>query len=135
MNVSRTSDWDTFDCKTHLGTAIRPGAILQGYDLTKLNIEDLEHRKNIPDIVIVKRVYDKTKRKNRIWKLNRIDNDGVMVDEAATNEKNKKRISKAQNTASEDFENFMDDIEVNPEMQKNIRLYKNKETINKLTPA
>lgn len=58
-----------------------------------------------------------------------------MVDEAATNEKNKKRISKAQNTASEDFENFMDDIEVNPEMQKNIRLYKNKETINKLTPA
>lgn len=49
--------------------------------MTKLNIEELEHMKNIPEVIIVKRVYDKTKRKNRIWKLNRIDKEGVMVDE------------------------------------------------------
>lgn len=79
--IIKYSDWECFDTKTHLGTAIKPGAILEGYDMTKLNIEELEHMKNIPEVIIVKRVYDKTKRKNRIWKLNRIDKEGVMVDE------------------------------------------------------
>jgi len=35
--------------------------------LTKINYEEVDKLKNIPEIIIVKRVYDKNKRKNRIW--------------------------------------------------------------------
>lgn len=61
------SDWEQFQVKTHLGSAIKVGAILQGYDLTKINYEEIDKLKNIPEIIIVKRVYDKHRRKNRIW--------------------------------------------------------------------
>jgi len=45
--------------------------------------EELESLKNAPEIVLVRRIYEKAKkqRKNRIWKLRRLEIDGVMVDE------------------------------------------------------
>lgn len=46
-----------------------------------------------------------------------------MVEEAE--DRLRKKKSKALKGNDEDFEEFMDDIEVNPEIQKNIRMYKN----------
>jgi len=68
----RTSDWKEFTTKAHLGEIVREGCMVLAYDLTTLNIsEDLEVLKNLSDIIIVKRVFDK-ENKARIWKLKRL---------------------------------------------------------------
>ena len=68
----RTSDWKEFTTRAHLGETVKEGCMVLGYDLTTLNIsEDLEVLKDLSDIIIVKRVFDK-ENKARIWKLKRL---------------------------------------------------------------
>lgn len=95
LTLMRTSDWKEFNAKAHLGETVKEGCMLIGYDLTTLNYsEDLEVLKNAPDVIIVKRVFDK-ENKNRIWKLKRLAMDGVIVEENIEegNKKGKKKIN------------------------------------------
>lgn len=68
----RTSDWKEISAKAHLGEAIKEGCLVIGYDLTTLNYsEDLDYLKNAPEVIAVKRVFDK-ENKGHIWKLKRL---------------------------------------------------------------
>lgn len=81
LTLMRTSDWKEFNARAHLGESVKEGCLVIGYDLTTLNYtEDLEVYKNAPDVILVKRVFDK-ENKNRIWKLKHLAMDGVMVEE------------------------------------------------------
>ncbi|KAL4445929.1 hypothetical protein ABPG74_010921 [Tetrahymena malaccensis] len=134
LTLMRTSDWKEFHTKAHLGEIVKEGCMVLGYDLTTLNYsEDLEVLKNAPEVIIVKRIYDK-ENKGRIWKLKRLQMDGVMVEENTeeANKKNKKKIVSEQDK-EQDFEEFMDDIERDPLMREKINLYKNDEGIKKLS--
>lgn len=131
----RTSDWKECHAKAHLGEIIKEGCMVQGYDLTTLNYaEDLEVLKNAPDVIVVKRVYDKDN-KGRIWKLKRLQMDGVMVEENADEnvKKGGKKKIVADQDKERDYEEFLDDIERDPLMREKINLYKNDEGIQKLS--
>lgn len=52
--------------------------------------EDLELLKNAPEVIVVKRVFDKES-KGHIWKLKRLQNDGVVVEEIVDEKNNNKR--------------------------------------------
>lgn len=130
VTVSRMTDWVNFNVKTQLGDILKPGTVVLGYDLTTLNFStDYVQMKNVPEIVLLKRQVDRNQRK-RIWKLKRMEQEGIMVDENPTNKKKNKKIEKEQN----DFEEFLEDVELNPDMRTNINLYKDQEAIKKLNP-
>lgn len=134
LTLMRTSDWKEFHAKAHLGEIVKEGCMVQGYDLTTLNYsEDLEILKNAPEVIIVKRIFDKDN-KARIWKLKRLQTDGVMVEEnmEENNKKGKKKIISEQDK-EKDFEDFMDDIERDPLLREKINLFKNDDGIKKLS--
>ncbi|EGR30265.1 hypothetical protein IMG5_136460 [Ichthyophthirius multifiliis] len=133
VTVQRTSDWKEFTIRSHLGEILKEGSFVAGYDLTTINYsEDLDVLKNAPDVVLVKKTFDKqaTRRGPRIWKLKRMQMDGIMVDEEDENENTKKNKKKVKN---DDFEEFMDDIEKDPKLRENINLYKDEDNIKKLS--
>lgn len=67
------------------------GSTALGYDLTAMNIYvDIEHVKNVPDVIVVKKKIEKKEFSKRIWKLKRMEVDGMMIDEKP-NRKNKKK--------------------------------------------
>lgn len=135
LTLMRTSDWKEFNTKAHLGEIAKEGCMVLGYDLSTLNYsEDLEVLKNAPEVIIVKRVFDKDN-KARIWKLKRLQTDGVMVEEKEDqdgNKKSKKKIATDQDK-ERDFEDFMDDIERDPVLREKINLFKDEEGIKKLS--
>jgi hypothetical protein len=116
---------------------MKVGATVIGFDLTKMNSGELEGiSKNRPDVILVRRVYPQQKNKKRIWKLRRLEKDGVMVDEegGAPKKKGKGGSKKDKLNEERDLEEFMDDIERDKEMRAKIALYRDEEAIKKLTP-
>lgn len=92
----RTTDWKEFHTRAHLGEIAKEGCMVLGYDLTTLNYaEDLECFKNAPEVIIVKRVFDK-ENKARIFKLKRLQTDGVMVEENVDEKDKKKKKNQAE---------------------------------------
>jgi nonsense-mediated mRNA decay protein 3 len=98
-------DAKTFCCRTHLGHLIVPGDIVLGfkccylllyfaiiflgYDIQNSNLNDATFdtvkQENIPDAVLVRKVYDKSRRlRKRQWKLKRLyhqDEGASTIDE------------------------------------------------------
>lgn len=69
--------------------------------------------RNLPEIVLVKRFYPN--KKKRIWKLKRMDIE----------EKDEKNIHKKNNKAKEEqLDEFMEEVENDPDMRQKINLYK-----------
>lgn len=82
VEVSRVSDWQLFTVKTHLGDHLKVGQSLIGYDIQSINVtEEIADMKNVPDVILVKQMKKKKSGSHRIWKLKRMDIDGVIVDE------------------------------------------------------
>ncbi|KAL4330743.1 hypothetical protein AHAS_Ahas13G0430600 [Arachis hypogaea] len=125
--VARVSDFgknDTiFSIKTHLGHLLSPGDYALGYDLYGANTNDIELDKYrglvLPEAVLVKKSYEEKRQKKRSkprsWKLKSLS---MEVDDKGRIEQDKK-IS--------DYEQFLKDIEENPELRFNLSLYRNKE--------
>ena len=91
-----------------------------------MNLQELEdfeetHRNQLPDLVIVRKAYPKTrKRQNkRIWKLKRMN-----MEQKEDNIHDRKKKKNAENVGDKDMVDFMNDIEEDPEMRANILLYK-----------
>ncbi len=82
VDLNRTTDWKEFQTISHLGDILKCGTYVIGYDLTLLNFsEDFENLKNAPDVVLIKKKYSETRSNKRIWKLRRMEKDGVMIEE------------------------------------------------------
>ena len=100
--VMRANDGgnEYFQIFTHLGEFVTYNDTVLGFDLQKLNLVDVESysiKKQIPDVVLVRKSYPKirSKRRQRYWKLQHIpkeDGEADMDDgEPAPKPKGKKK--------------------------------------------
>jgi nonsense-mediated mRNA decay protein 3 len=112
------TDYQNFDVKTHLGDVLKVGSSVLGYELSSLNLSSpLDHSmlKNLPDVILVKKSYSKNLKK-RIWKLKQLEKDEEEAETKFINLDN-------------DYEEFLNDLETDPEMRSHVNLYRNEKTI------
>ena len=122
--IGRTSDWQDFEVNTYLGDVLKEGCTAIGYDLTSLNFSGLmdDHSilKKLPDVILIKRKYQEGKNlKKRIWRLKELEKE-----QADTKAMNKDETKKAK-----DYEDFLNDLETDPEMRSHVNLYRNEKAI------
>lgn len=126
VEVARSSDFgsnDTiFRTVSHLGRYLQPGDLVLGYDVqaSNFNNDDLIplKGKSLPDVVLVKKVHPnrrKSRSKKRIWELKRLD-----TEEADSR--------KPESKAEKEYEEFLRDLEEDPELRSNVILYKSTTT-------
>lgn len=129
VQVARVSDFgrnDTiFNIRTHLGHLLSPGDYALGYDLYGANPNDSELDKYrglvIPEAILIKKSYEEKRQrkrgKPRAWKLKSLN---MEVDDTA-------RGRGDQDKVDNEYEEFLRDLEENPELRFNISLYRDKE--------
>lgn len=115
VEVSRADrvgvEGNSFHVKTHLGNILRVGDTVLGYDLAAMITNSTDYEtlpRDMPDVILVKKIYPdlhKSSRK-RIFKLNRMN---VEADKGDNHK---------------DYEEFLNEIEADPEMRAHINLYK-----------
>lgn len=127
--VARVSDFgknDTiFNVRTHLGHLLNPGDYALGYDLYAANSNDNELDKYkgfvLPDVILVKKSYEekwqKKRGKPRSWKLKSLN---MEIDDNVKGRDHEEKMSS-------EYEQFLRDLEENPDLRFNISLYRNKE--------
>ncbi|XP_057300825.1 LOW QUALITY PROTEIN: 60S ribosomal export protein NMD3-like [Hydractinia symbiolongicarpus] len=104
-----------FHCRTHLGHLLSAGDTVIGYDFTTTNLNDpnleLIKKDNIPDVVLVKKVYgDKKKRsRKRNWKLKSLPMEKAHKD---------------------DYDEFLEDLEEDREYRSVINIYRDRAKVN-----
>ncbi|XP_062459477.1 60S ribosomal export protein NMD3 [Pezoporus occidentalis] len=115
--VQKTSELNTdhqYFCCTHLGHILNPGDLVLGFDLANCNLNDEFANKmnprNIPDVVLIKKSYDRTKRqRRRNWKLKELERD-----------------REGMNTDDErQYQDFLEDLEEDEAIRKNVNIYRN----------
>ncbi|XP_043696203.1 60S ribosomal export protein NMD3-like [Telopea speciosissima] len=127
--VARVSDFGKndkiFNIRTHLGHILNPGDYALGYDLYGANTNDIQLDKFkgliIPEAILIKKSYEEKRQKRRgkprNWKLKSLN---MEVDSST-----KARIDEEK--MNNEYEEFLKDLEENPELRFNISLYRNKE--------
>lgn len=128
VNVTLASEenWEQFQIKSYLGEIINIGDTIVGYDLQTLNLsgyaEDTSKIKNIPQAILIKKVYPEKSKKKRIWKLKQLEKE----------ESDMKNIHKSNNANTQkenDYEEFLDELEANPDMRSQVNLYKDEKMV------
>lgn len=72
----------------------------------------------------------RTKKSGRVFKLKKLEDEGVMIEEGETVAKRKKKKEEKEN---KDYEDFLDDIEADKDLQKGIKLYKNEDRLKQMS--
>lgn len=126
VTVARASDFgrnaQTFFARSHLGYILKPGDVVQGYDLSTSNFNNFEFtehftrdKNSLPDVILVRKSYDHLRRAGaprRQWRLKQLAMD---VDET---EPVRGAISER------DVERFMQELEEDPELRSTVNLYR-----------
>ncbi|NXG29780.1 NMD3 protein, partial [Dromaius novaehollandiae] len=115
--VQKTSELNTdhqYFCCTHLGHILNPGDLVLGFDLANCNLNDEFANKmnphHIPDVVLIKKSYDRTKRqRRRNWKLKELERDREGTD---TDDERQ-------------YQDFLEDLEEDEAIRKNVNIYRN----------
>ncbi|KAL3846061.1 hypothetical protein ACJIZ3_003464 [Penstemon smallii] len=127
--VARVSDFgknDTiFNVKTHLGHLLNSGDYALGYDLYSANNNDIELDKYkglvLPEVILVKKSYEEKRQKKRAkprsWKLKSLN---MEVDNSSKVRDNVEKMNS-------EYEQFLRDLEENPDLRFNLSLYRNRE--------
>eukprot|EP01015_Nassula_variabilis_P023847 TRINITY_DN449_c0_g1_i6.p1 TRINITY_DN449_c0_g1~~TRINITY_DN449_c0_g1_i6.p1 ORF type:complete len:476 (+),score=131.75 TRINITY_DN449_c0_g1_i6:66-1493(+) len=123
VQVARVSDWSTIYIKTHLGNILKEGDSALGYDFMSLQLRDDEdlskQLKHAQDAILYRKHYgEKKKNSRRVWKLKRMD-----IEDGEEDKKKKKGKKIEEEDDEQDYEEFLDDVERNPEVWKNIDVY------------
>jgi len=139
----------TYLVYSHLGETLNHNDSVLCYDLCNANLSEevsdglANMKRDAPDVVVVKKHYPRMRRKNRkrYWKLermplkNEMDIDGE-EEEKATGKKHKKSKSKKHAKTDmkneQEYEEFLRDLEEDPELRANINIYKNEKVMNEL---
>ncbi|KAB2075606.1 hypothetical protein ES319_A07G233900v1 [Gossypium barbadense] len=125
VEVARVTDYGKlFYVRTHLGHILKPGDHALGYDLYGANNNDNELDKYqnlvIPEVILLKKSYEEKRQKKRgkprPWKLKSLD---MELDESKG-----RGYEEKMNT---EYEEFLRDLEENPELRFNLSLYRNKD--------
>ena len=111
-------DQNTIHARTHLGGILKPGDSALGYALSEINVNDANFEKldhdNVPDVILIKKFYghDKSaRRRARQWKLKHMTEDVDMGSE------------------NNDYNEFLDELEEDPELRANVNIFRNRQTI------
>jgi len=120
VNSENSGNYNLITLKSHLGNIIKPGDIFYGYDLSTLNFDDENEilKENLPDVILIKK--KNIKRKNRKWKLKHLDKQK----EDIANSKSTKKQNKKLDNDIKDYEDFLEDIEVDADTRDKILLFK-----------
>lgn len=121
VTVARTRDLGSNDERyttlTHLGNILSAGDTVMGYDFTAANWNDAETKEwpklDLPDVLIIKKVYPESRKKTRRWKLRALIKQ---EDEGAYVSRHK--------TADKDWEHFLEDVDTDAELRQKINVYK-----------
>jgi nonsense-mediated mRNA decay protein 3 len=115
--------------RTHLGSVLHAGDSVMGYHLTGTqynneNFEAIEESKQysgaIPDVILVKKHYPaRRKNKSRNWKLRRM----------AREESDMKPRKQDVDRDELDYEQFLQDLEADPELREGLKLYRNRDAV------
>lgn len=127
VELARASDFGnndkTFIVNTHLGEFLNYNDTVLGYDLDAMNMMALDEMENknqqVPPVVLVRKTYPKFRKrqKHRIWKLKHLDKE-------ALGEENFHKKDKTQGKYEKDYEQFIQEIEEDPELRQQIDLYR-----------
>eukprot|EP00058_Branchiostoma_floridae_P003994 XP_002589482.1 hypothetical protein BRAFLDRAFT_125192 [Branchiostoma floridae] len=121
--VARSSDLgmndNQYHCRTHLGHLLRAGDLVHGFDLSNANVNNdfLDKMKadRLPDVVLVKKVFDKSKRhRRRNWKLKRLAKELETMD---------------TDSMERDYNEFLEDLEEDPLYRKDVNIYRDAEKL------
>ena len=126
VEVARASDLGVNDIRfrtmTHLGHLLNAGDTVLGYDVASGtgNMEDdererIEKRQALPDVVLVRKLYG-AESKKRGWRLRKLQVDVVEEDAVARRD--------VHQTEQRDYETFMQQLEGDREMRKQVNLYR-----------
>ncbi|XP_042488506.1 60S ribosomal export protein NMD3-like [Macadamia integrifolia] len=127
--VARVSDFGKndkiFNVRTHLGHILNPGDYALGYDLYGANTNDVQLDKYkgliLPEAILIKKSYEEKRQKRRgkprSWKLKSLN---MEVDNSTRGRIDEQKMNN-------EYEEFLKDLEENPELRFNISLYRNKE--------
>eukprot|EP00339_Tiarina_fusa_P030095 CAMPEP_0117085506 /NCGR_PEP_ID=MMETSP0472-20121206/60100_1 /TAXON_ID=693140 ORGANISM="Tiarina fusus, Strain LIS" /NCGR_SAMPLE_ID=MMETSP0472 /ASSEMBLY_ACC=CAM_ASM_000603 /LENGTH=183 /DNA_ID=CAMNT_0004814771 /DNA_START=968 /DNA_END=1519 /DNA_ORIENTATION=+ len=111
-----------FVANSHLGNLLKAGDYAMGYDLTSMNFNckvdahlNVLKGRQIPDVILCKKAYVdfRAKKKKRKWRVKTMD---VEADQNAR----KADIEKAERDRAQ----FLDDLEEDPELWKQVNLYR-----------
>ncbi|CCC69717.1 hypothetical protein NCAS_0D01360 [Naumovozyma castellii] len=131
VTIARSADLGINDqvyyTRSHLGAILHAGDTVMGYFIANSNYNsDLFDGLNIdyvPDVVLVKKLYQRKTRKNRNWKLKRMAREHKEIDAA---QDYSSRVQKQDmERAERDYELFLQELEEDDEMRQTINLYKN----------
>lgn len=131
--VARASDLGvndtTYLVRTHLGSVLHVGDSVMGYHLsgTQYNNphfeaiqESKQYSGTIPDVILVKKHYAaRRKNKSRNWKLRRM----------AREESDMKPRKQDVDRDEVDYEQFLQDLEADPELREGLKLYRNQDAV------
>jgi nonsense-mediated mRNA decay protein 3 len=128
--VGRVSDWENFEVKTHMGDVLNEGSSVLAYDMTSINLtgdnDDLSHLGNIPEIIIVKKIYpEKKKNKKKVFKLKHLQKQ----------EKNANNLHKGagqREKDDKDYQEFLNELEEDAELRTHVNMYKDEKAIQEL---
>lgn len=161
VELKRVSDIgkneDSYLVHTHLGETLNHNDSVMCYDLVNANFTEGiaegfgKCKKDYPDVVVVKKHFPRMRRKHRKrwWKVDRIpiNNEEIMEEDGEDEEvkkenRNKKKTKtkkakrqskhKAERDEQKEFEEFLQDLEEDPELRSQINLYKNKKIMEEL---
>lgn len=118
VEIARTQDLGVNDerviVRSHLGRSLKPGDSCQCYDMRRINLSgahDEEVEVDHLDVVIVKKEWPTKKNKKRNWVLKRL---------------RKEKEEGADTENDRDMEDFQRDLETDPEMRRDINMYRAK---------
>lgn len=138
ITVARTADLGvndtTYYVRSHLGHILHPGDNVLGYHLVNANYnhdewEELD-KDRVAEVVLVKKAYPVTAKRNkgRNWKLKRMANEHnaqqALRDSQPQPSQGKRRDEAAFERQNRDFEEFLLEVEEDPELRREVELYK-----------
>ena len=147
LEVARESEFGvndrTFIVNTHLGNFINFNDTVWGYDLAQLNMQELDdyeidpkkNKHQLPDVVIVRKAFPKANKRQRarIWKLKHLPKEEIGENNVhALKKKSAKEQRNQQDREQADYNEFLQEIEEDPELRANINLYRDDDVINQL---
>jgi len=116
---------------THLAHQLKPGDTAAGYDLKFANLsEDVTVRlksRDPPEVILVRKTFPhrKNRAKNRKFKLKQLKKNQMETESVnGGGTKSKRALKNIERKQFEDYEEFMNDIEEDPDMRAEINLYK-----------
>lgn len=117
VTVARSSDMSQlYNVRTHLGAVLHPGDTVLGYSLctANYNSEEYDNLPNKPDVILTQKVYQRSTNR-RVFKLKRMQQEKMEED---------------KNDEGRDYEEFLQELEADPDLRQQINLYKDPEYVN-----